>query len=250
MTVDPLFTPPVLGLTGVVDATDSQLWHFTVTNAQGATLSLNYGDGTTDTVPTAASLTFDHRYDRGGEYHVVAHSTAGGQADATLDIIVISVGGVSGTSTAAYFTEPEQVIEYLVNLLETNQETVGLKFVGWGQERLIPEYPAALVVPGQVQRNWHSTHKWELIFLSEIWIYHAKLSDSHHTRTRDDLRLAMAVKNVVHEDLRLSNGAGPQCVMAWINAEDPAFIRRPPNDAVVGTRMEHTVLSQETFKSS
>src|SRR5213078_2848776 len=100
------------------------------------------------------------------------------------------------------------------------------------------------------QREWHATHKWELTMLTEIWIYHAKISDSHRTRTRDDLRLAQAVKDLIHSDLRMRDDQGnPQCVMAWINSEDPAFIRRArSNEGVVGTRMEYTTISQEMFK--
>jgi hypothetical protein len=87
MSVTPA-APPVLGLTAQADATDSQLIYFTVTGAQGTDVTLSYGDGQADTYPVADPLLTEHRYGAAGTYAVTAHSTAAGQADATISVTV------------------------------------------------------------------------------------------------------------------------------------------------------------------
>lgn len=88
--------PTPLVLTGNADGSDAQTWHFSVSNAAGGTLTLYYGDGHNDAVPAALSLAFNHRYSTPGNYAVVAHMSAGGQADVTLDITVAESSLVPG----------------------------------------------------------------------------------------------------------------------------------------------------------
>jgi hypothetical protein len=90
-TPEPKAPPGPLGLTGVVDAVDSQLWHFTITNVQGSYLTCYWGDVSESSVPiptSPATVALDHRYPTAGTYHVTAHSAHGSQNDATLSVTV------------------------------------------------------------------------------------------------------------------------------------------------------------------
>lgn len=146
------------------------------------------------------------------------------------------------------FNTPEEVLDYLHDLLTLHAEPLGIRFVGYGEERLIPEYPAVLVAAGPVTREIHATHTFQLTMMMELWIYHAKLSESHHVRTRQDLQLVTAVREVLHDNLTCPKDDGTrQVIFSYVNAEDPAFIRRPRNEAVVGSRIEWIATSQERF---
>lgn len=155
---------------------------------------------------------------------------------------------------ATYFDDPLQVLDYVHDYIEVRAEGVGLKFVGYGEERLIPEYPAILVTAGPVTRGIHGTHTFEITFMLEMWVYHAKLEDSHRIRTRDDLKLVTEIRKMMHSNLRLyadiddPPATDPQIVFGWISSEDPAFINRGKGEAVVGSRIEWTGTSQSRFK--
>ena len=147
------------------------------------------------------------------------------------------------------FNTPEEVLDYLHDLITFHAEPLGIRFVGYGEERLIPEYPAVLVAAGTVAREIHATHTFQLTFMIELWIYHAKLSESHRIRTRQDLELVTRVREVLHDNLTCPKleDESRQVIFSFVNAEDPAFIRRPRNEAVIGTRMEWVATSQERF---
>jgi hypothetical protein len=150
----------------------------------------------------------------------------------------------------ALFTKPEQVVDYLYDYLKDQAEQTGIKFVGYLEERLIPEYPAVLIGAAPLVRELHATHTFQTTYILEIWLYHAKLSESHRVRTRQDLELVTGIRDLLHshKGLRLRDEDDkPQIIQGWVNAEDPAFIRRPRNEGIVGTRIEWTGISQERF---
>lgn len=155
---------------------------------------------------------------------------------------------------STYFGDPLEVLDYVHDYIEGKAEQIGLKFVGYGEERLIPEYPAIMITAGPVTREIHGTHTFQLTFLLEMWVYHARISDSHRIRTRDDLRLVTAVRDIMHANLRLyrdideATPVDPQIVFGHISAEDPAFINRGKGEGVVGSRIEWTGTSQSRFK--
>jgi hypothetical protein len=151
----------------------------------------------------------------------------------------------------AYFTEPQQIMDYLYDLFQTNQQNLGVAHIAYGEETLIPAYPAVIVTAGPVAREIHGTHTFDLRFMLELWVYHANLESSHQVRTREDLDLVSNLRSLLHEHLRLFGSDGkPQVIFSWVSAEDPAFIRRPGSRTVVGTRLEWQAMSQERFGSS
>jgi len=155
---------------------------------------------------------------------------------------------------ATYFSDPLEVLDYVHDFLDKRKDDIGLAFCGYGEERLIPEYPAIIVTAGPVSREIHGTHKFRVTFILELWIYHAKLSESHRMRTRKDLQFATSVRQLLHDNMRLyadiddPNPSDPQIAGGWITSEDPAFINRGKGEGVVATRMEWTGISEATFK--
>jgi hypothetical protein len=150
---------------------------------------------------------------------------------------------------ATYFDDPVDVVDFIYNYLTEKSGDIGLEYVGYVEERLIPEYPAITLGSTNATRRIHGTHTFEVTFLIEMWVYHAAISDSHRVRTRDDLLLVGRVRKAMHDNLRLYNdNHEAQCIFSYISSEDPAFMRREKGPAVVGSRIELTVESQSRFK--
>lgn len=147
------------------------------------------------------------------------------------------------TTSVQLMTEPQQVAEYLTDLLKDNAGPLGLAFVGLN-DKLKPEYPAAVVVPGAKQKTIHATHTFNVGLEVIITVYHARLSSSHATRTVDDLTLVTAIENLI--ELGEMNFGG-QVIFAYVREIHPGTITRPQGEQVVGTRLLVEILSQKRF---
>jgi len=67
-------------------------------------------------------------------------------------------------------------------------------------------------------------------------VYHARLTDSHKVRTKNDLLLVTAIRTLLHSDFRL----GGNIIFGYVDSENPGVLASPKNDAVVGSRMTWT----------
>lgn len=136
----------------------------------------------------------------------------------------------------SYFETSEQLIDYWYDAL--NDSNLGLEFVGYAEERLIPRYPAVVLGDVTTAREIHATQQFLLVFTMSFFIYHAKLSQSHRVRTREDLKLVTRVRDFFHTDhnCKLRRDNDPGVVFGWITDEAPGLIQRR-NESVVGTRM-------------
>jgi hypothetical protein len=141
------------------------------------------------------------------------------------------------------FVSPEEVIEYIHDKLSNEAPEFGIKFVGKYEEELLPEYPAIRVTPGPLGRDIHGTHTFNNEFLVDVWVYHARMSASHGTRSKEDLELCTQVRQLMHKDMTL----GGNVVYGFFLAENPGIVNRPKGAAVVGTRMVWSGLGQERF---
>jgi hypothetical protein len=137
------------------------------------------------------------------------------------------------------YVAPEEVLDHVYNLMVTNKTPLGLGFVGYADEELLPEYPAVVVSAEPLARDIHATHQFLVRFNLSLWVYHAKLTDSHKVRSKSDLLLVTAIRNVVHSDFTL----GGNIVFGHVDSENPGILVGPRGrrgDAVVGTRMTWT----------
>ena len=134
------------------------------------------------------------------------------------------------------YSTPEEVLDHIYNLLDTNKVTLGLEFVGYGDVELIPEYPAVVVTGSPLTRTIHATRQFKLTFNCNVWVYHAKMSDNHRSRTQDDLILASDIRGLLHQDKTF----GGNLIFGYVENEDPGIMVRPRKEVVVGTRLGWT----------
>lgn len=148
-------------------------------------------------------------------------------------------------------SSPEEAMDAITSLLEDNAGLLGIGYVGYGNERTIPSYPAVIVMPGVVDRTLHATHQFRIMLVVNMWVYHAKLSVSRKIRTREDLQLATGVRELLHEpqnmELRDENGA-KQVIWGYIDHEEPGTILTQGKQVpVIATRMSWLGMSVKTF---
>jgi len=136
-----------------------------------------------------------------------------------------------------YFVEPEQALDYIYALVNDNKESLGLKYVGYADERLLPHYPAAVVsFNTPVDRELVTTGTFNLNWQLQIIVYHARISASHKTRTREDMLLATAVRNLLHTDKSMGGGV----IFGYVRSERPGVIADDKGRANVATVLTWT----------
>jgi len=133
-----------------------------------------------------------------------------------------------------YFTEPEELLDHIYTLIDSNKGTLGIKFVGYADERLLPHYPAVVVsynVP--ITRSLHTTRTYKLEFIVQLEVYHARMTASHRTRTKEDMQLAAGIRNKLHEDYTLGGGV----IFGHVLSERPGTIADAKGVANVATML-------------
>lgn len=140
------------------------------------------------------------------------------------------------------FKDPEEVVDWMYDLFTQHKGSLGLAYVSYGDEALLPEYPALQVTAGPFTREIVGTHKFGLVFNSEMWLYHANLSQSHRERTRTDMQLVSSVKDLLdeHPTLGIDVDNNPNIIFGFIDSETPGIMNRAisgKSTAVVTTRI-------------
>jgi hypothetical protein len=143
-----------------------------------------------------------------------------------------------------YIATPEELLDAMKELLDDEKQAMGIKFVGYGDEtQLIPGFPAAIISAGSVARDLATTHQFGVILNAVVWVYHAVLTENHATRTKNDMLMATAVRELFHADLTL----GGKVIAGWFDSEMPGQINRSIGDAVVTTRMSFKATTRKVF---
>lgn len=145
-------------------------------------------------------------------------------------------------ATVPLIADPQEVTDYLVDLLKREAGPLGLAYVGDG-DRLVPRYPAAIVVSGAKEKILDATRAFTTMFEAEITVLHARLDKSHSTRLREDNVLTRAIEVLVDSDMNWGN----RVIQAWVSSINPGVLLRPKGEQVVGTRMIVTARSRERF---
>lgn len=142
-----------------------------------------------------------------------------------------------------YFTAPEEVLDYIHDLLEVEGGELGLRYVAYGEEDKIPRMPAARVVAGLLERSLHATRQFENMFSVDVFVYHGNLNATHAQRSKEDLELCSRIRNVIHAKPTLGGGV----IQGWITAEAPLLTTRGKAPAVVTTQMTWRGIAIESF---
>lgn len=143
-----------------------------------------------------------------------------------------------------FFTEAEEILDHVYNLLVTNKASLGVKFVGYSDETILPQYPAVVVSLGvPVDRELYATRQFQLRFQLQVVIFHARITASHKTRTKEDMQIATAVRNLLHSDYQLGGGV----IFGFVQSERPGIVANEKGQAVVSTVLTWSGSSRATF---
>ncbi len=143
-----------------------------------------------------------------------------------------------------YFTEPEQALDYFYNLLNTNKTTLGIRYVGYADENILPQYPAVVVSYNTpIDRRIHATRQFQLEWALQFMVYHARLTASHKTRTKEDMQLAKAVRDLLHTDHTL----GGSVIFGFVQSERPGILAGSKGQATVATTLIWAGESRATY---
>jgi hypothetical protein len=142
------------------------------------------------------------------------------------------------------FYDNLDVIEYLHDKFEDNKTALGLGYVGYADEKLLPRYPAIVLASGQVDREVALSQKFLTVITLEIYVLHAALNASHKARTQQDLLLVRAITDLLHLDMTLDGNI----VHGFVAEESPGEIVGEKGAIVVGTRMLWIGQTREPFR--
>lgn len=115
------------------------------------------------------------------------------------------------------------VVDYIkATLLEANASSLGLQDVFYGDQDLIPRFPAAAVEPTSMQEEpsgegFSKNNRFQVLVI----IFHSKIGDNQTTKRECDL-FAEAVKDVLNGDRQL----GGLVTHSWTSATDYGFAVR------------------------
>jgi hypothetical protein len=141
------------------------------------------------------------------------------------------------------FSELYEPMDYIKDLLDTEAGELGVRFVGYGDERLVPNYPAVLVTGSNLNRVVHGTLKFLLTFDVTIWVYHAKMSITRQARTKEDMLLVKGVRDLLHSKYTMDENL----VFSNVVNETAGVINRAKSDIVIGTKVDWTGTSLVYF---
>lgn len=144
----------------------------------------------------------------------------------------------------------DQVLDYLHDRIDNNKGQLGLAYVTYGEEALLPEYPACVLTAERpLQRELHATRQFMVTFNCDLWVFHAKLAVGRRVRNKEDILLAKALRKFIHSDFTL----GGHIIFGFVENEVPGTITRvigQKGTAVVATRLQWTGNNRVRFEDS
>jgi hypothetical protein len=143
----------------------------------------------------------------------------------------------------AYFKTPEEVLDYVHDLLDDESGDLGLEYVAYGEEDKIPRMPAVKVASGPLVKDLHATRQYINTFVIEMFVYHANLRATHAQRTKDDLELCTRIRELLHSHPTFDGGV----IQGWVISEVPMLTTRQKAPAVVTTNMTWQGNALESF---
>lgn len=141
------------------------------------------------------------------------------------------------------YTRIDEVADKVFNILDTASASLGIKYVGYGEEKALPEYPAIVIVPAATTREIHATRQFLNSFNLELYVYHARLTVKRSIRTKEDLELVTSIVDKLHEYKTLDNNI----IFGMVDSENPGVLATQKGDAVVGTRITWAGSALEPF---
>lgn len=145
----------------------------------------------------------------------------------------------------ALITTIRESVATIGDILDTNKVSLGLGYIGRFDEKRLPTYPAVVVSAGPRGKEVHGTHTFAVTLRVLLWVYHAKLDESHRQRSIDDLALVEAIENLLETDMTL----GGKVIFGFVEDEQPGVMqpKSAKSELVVGTKMTWVGATQKRW---
>lgn len=136
-------------------------------------------------------------------------------------------------------TKTSVVTQAIIDLLEANSVSLGLKQVFYGDEELIPKYPSVGVDPGPLRRNYTGESlRTDNNFTVYLMVYHGAIRSAQITRKAADV-LAETIVDLLHTNVRLGEGSAQLLIDSLVTVTEPGFAKRG-NELLQTTRIQWT----------
>ena len=141
-----------------------------------------------------------------------------------------------------------QVLDYLHDRIDNNKAELGLKHVTYGDEQLLPQYPAlVLTAERPTVTSLHATRQYRRAFFADLWVFHANLNRGRRIRTREDMELARQLEVF----LNLDRSCDGHLIHCWVESMQPIVIGKissTKGNAVIATRLLWTGENRVPFE--
>lgn len=142
-------------------------------------------------------------------------------------------------------TTPEEAVEMLYDLIRENAGLLGMEYVGQYDENMLPRYPNVVISPGIKTKELHASHTFLVTLRCVLWVYHAKLTETHTERSKEDLAFATAIEALVEDDKEF----GGRVIFSFVESSTPGVIapRTGKGEGIVGTRLAWECTTQQRW---
>lgn len=142
------------------------------------------------------------------------------------------------------FERIEDALGYVHDLIDTRRGDIGLEYIAYGDEKLLPRYPASVVAPGETVTAKHGTHYFMRTYFIEILVLHAAMSRTRAMRTKEDLEMTTRLTDALAEDPT----CGGLAIFSYVTNESPQNVATDKNVPVVATQVSWQAESRVAFK--
>ena len=141
-------------------------------------------------------------------------------------------------------TNLKDAVDMIVECLEESAEVV-LGYIGKNDELRLPRYPAVVVTAAGRDKEVGGTHKFDITLRLNLWVYHAKMTEGHATRSQADLELVDVIESALEKDMTFND----RIIFGFIENEQPGLMQARKNvgDVVVGTKMSWIGVTRKMF---
>lgn len=141
-----------------------------------------------------------------------------------------------------FLTSAPAVTDLIHGVLETNKVALGLRGVWYSDQRLVPDYPAAMVQTLTKSRTYRALRQYELGFGVAITLLVGKV-DSSEVNVKDTELLAEAVEDLLHTDKQF----GGAVYDSFVSRIEPGRFLMPNSVMVKASRLTWVAESREVF---
>jgi hypothetical protein len=142
--------------------------------------------------------------------------------------------------------QPQEAVDMLYEVIRENAGMLGMEYVGQYDENLLPRYPNVVISPGVKTKEVHATHTFAITLRCILWVYHAKLTETHTERNKEDLEFATAIETLIEEDKTFDG----RVIFSFVESSTPGILaaRTGKGEAIVGTRLAWECVTQQRWE--